>query len=288
MNTKKYILFAVTALLAVSCHDDGNWGQKPWQKEDPTYGMEAYGNQNLKATNPKSIAQVKAMFSSEISSGSLKQVTEPMQIQGIVVGNDEGGNIYQSLYIQDKTGAISISISQAGLYGAFNIGQAVLVELNGLYIGGYGEQPQIGTTYTNPKNGNVQTGRMSRYEWQKHYKLLNSIEGLTATPIEVTNMSSLNLKDDCCKLITLKSVELTAANGKAVYAPSDGSVTLTSNCANREIKGMSNVVLRTSTYADFANAIMPTGKVDITGIASRFGTTWQILMRTEKDIKTAE
>jgi len=288
MNTKKYILFALTAFLTVSCHDDGNWGPKPWQKEDPTYGMEAYGNQNLRATNPKSIAQVKAMFSSEISSGSLKQVTEPMQIQGIVVGNDEGGNIYQSLYIQDKTGAISISISQAGLYGAFSIGQAVLVELNGLYIGGYGEQPQIGTTYTNPKNGNVQTGRMSRYEWQKHYKLLKGIEGLTATPIEVTNMNSLNLKDDCCKLITLKGVELTAANGKAVYAPSDGSVTLTSNCANREIKGMSNVVLRTSTYADFANAVMPTGKVDITGIASRFGTTWQILMRTEKDIKAAQ
>ncbi len=288
MKTKKYILFALTALLTVSCHDDGNWGKAPWQQEDPTYGMEAYGNQNLRATNPKSIAQIKTMFSSEISSGSLKQVTEPMQIQGIVVGNDEGGNIYQSLYIQDKTGAISISISQAGLYGAFSIGQAVMIELNGLYIGGYGEQPQIGTKYINPKNGNIQTGRMSRYEWQTHYKLLKSIEGLTATPIEVTNMSSLNLKDDCCKLITLKGVELTAANGKAVYAPSDGSVTLTSNCANRDIKGMSNVVLRTSIYADFANAIMPTGKVNITGIASRFGSTWQILMRTEKDIKTAE
>jgi len=288
MKIKKYMLFAFTALLSVSCHDDGNWGKKPWQQEDPTYGIESYGNQKLKATNLRSISQVKAMFSSEISSGSLKQVTESMQIQGVVVGNDEGGNIYQSLYIQDLSGAISISISQAGLYGAFSIGQAVLIELNGLYIGGYGEQPQIGTTYTNPKNGNVQTGRMSRYEWQKHYKLLEGIEGLSVAPIEVTSMNGLSLDDDCCKLITLKNVELTAANGKATYAPSDGSVTLTSNCANREIKDMKNVVLRTSTYADFANAVMPTGKVDITGIASRFGTTWQILMRTEKDIQAAQ
>jgi hypothetical protein len=51
---------------------------------------------------------------------------------------------------------------------------------------------------------------------------------------------------------------------------------------------MSNVVVRTSTYADFANVAMPTGKVDITGIASRFNNTWQILMRTEKDIKSAQ
>ena len=117
MKTKKYILFALAALLTASCHDDGNWGQKPWEQYDPTYGIEANGNQNLRATNPKSIADVKAMFSKEISGGSLRQVTEPLQIQGIVVGNDEGGNIYQSLYIQDATGAISISISQAGLFG---------------------------------------------------------------------------------------------------------------------------------------------------------------------------
>ena len=274
-------------LLAASCHDDGNWGQAPWEVEDPTYGMESYGNQNLKATNPKTIAQIKAMFSSEISSGGLKQVTEPTQIQGIVVGNDEGGNIYQALYIQDATGAIKVSISQAGLYGPFSVGQAVLIELNGLYIGSYGQEPQIGTTYTSNK-GVVSTGRMSRYEWQKHYKLLEGIEGLTATPIEVTSMNGLNLAEDCCKLVTLKGVELTAADGTAVFAPSDGSVQLSSNCANRNLKNMTNVVVRTSTYAKFANAAMPTGKVDITGIASRFNTTWQILMRTQDDIRPAQ
>lgn len=287
MKTKKYILFAVMVLLAASCHDDGNWGQAPWEVEDPTYGMESYGNQNLKATNPKTIAQIKAMFSSEISSGGLKQVTEPTQIQGIVVGNDEGGNIYQALYIQDATGAIKVSISQAGLYGPFSVGQAVLIELNGLYIGSYGQEPQIGTTYTSNK-GVVSTGRMSRYEWQKHYKLLEGIEGLTATPIEVTSMNGLNLAEDCCKLVTLKGVELTAADGTAVFAPSDGSVQLSSNCANRNLKNMTNVVVRTSTYAKFANAAMPTGKVDITGIASRFNTTWQILMRTQDDIRPAQ
>ena len=279
MKTKKYILFALAALLTVSCHDNGKW-----DAVDTATGMASVGNQNLIASNPKTIAEIKAMFSTEIKEGGLKQVTEPTQIQAIVVGNDEGGNIYQSLYIQDATGAISLSIAQAGLYGTFAVGQAVLIELNGLYVGGYGEQPQIGTIYENPKNGNIQTGRMSRYEWMKHYKLIESIPGLTPTPIVVSNMSQLNLDNDCCKLITLRGVVIAAADGKAVFAPDDGSVSLTSNCANREIKNMKNVVVRTSTYAKFANTIMPQGTVDITGIASRFGSTWQILMRTGGDI----
>ena len=127
--------------------------------------------------------------------------------------------------------------------------------------------------YGNSKNGNIQTGRMSRYEWMKHYKLIESIPGLDPTPIPVVSMGELNLDKDCCKLITLKNVEIAAADGKAVFAPDDGSVTLTSNCANRDIKGLNKVVVRTSTYAKFANTVMPTGKVNITGIASRFGAT---------------
>jgi DNA/RNA endonuclease YhcR with UshA esterase domain len=69
-----------------------------------------------------------------------------------------------------------------------------------------------------------------------------------------------------------------------VFAPSDGSVPLTANCANRVISGLSNVVVRTSTYADFAKTLLPTGLVDITGVATRYNDTWQILMRRLSDI----
>lgn len=278
MKIKKYILFALTALLAVSCHDNGNW-----DAVDPAVGMSSYGNQNLTVSNLKTIAEVKAMYATEIAYGGLKQVTEYMQIQGIVVGNDEGGNIYQTLYIQDATGAIKISIEQSGLYGPFSVGQGVLIELKGLYVGGYGKLPQIGTIYENPKNGNIQTGRMSRYLWQQHYKLID-IPGLVPTPTVVTNMNQLDMDKDCGKLITLKGVEISVADGKEVYAPSGtGSTTV-----SRSIKGMSNVILYTSTFADFANSIMPTGKLDITGIASRYNSTWQIQIRTEDDVKSAQ
>lgn len=280
MEIKKYILFALVALLTASCHDNGNW-----DAVDPTVGMSSYGNQNLVASNPKTIAEVKKMFENEIAYSGLKQVTEYMQIQGIVVGNDEGGNIYQAIYVQDATGAIKIRISQSGLYGPFSVGQGVLIELKDLWVGAYGKEPQIGIYSVNPTNGNITVERMSRYLWQQHYKLID-IAGLVPTPKVVTDMSKsqIDMDEDCCKLITLKGVEITIADGKEVYAPSGtGSKTV-----SRTIKGISNTVLYTSTYADFANSIMPTGKVDITGIASRYNSTWQILIRTEDDVKPAQ
>ena len=286
MKTKKYILFALAVLgLTTSCM------KGDWDAPSPEDGMASYGNQDIKATNLKTIAEVKELYANEINNNSLAQITQPMQIQGIVTGNDVGGNIYNSLYIQDNTGAIAISVGQGGLYGAFSVGQTVFVELNGLYIGGYGKQPQIGTTYTNPnkEGATPQVGRMTRYVWAEHYKLVPSIDGLIVNPLEVKyNLNSLDIAKDCGKLITLKGVELGEADGKAVFAPSDGSVTLTANCANRTIKGVSNVVLRTSTYADFAKQPLPTGRVDITGVASRYNDTWQFLMRDYKDIKESQ
>ena len=286
MKTKKYILFALAVLgLTTSCM------KGDWDAPSPEDGMASYGNQDIKATNLKTIAEVKELYANEINNNSLAQITQPMQIQGIVTGNDVGGNIYNSLYIQDNTSAIAISIGQGGLYGAFSVGQTVLIELNGLYIGGYGKQPQLGTTYTNPnkEGATPQVGRMTRYAWGEHYKLVSSIDGLIVNPLEVKyNLNSLDIAKDCGKLITLKGVELGEADGKAVFAPSDGSVTLTANCANRTIKGVSNVVLRTSTYADFAKQPLPTGRVDITGVASRYNDTWQFLMRDYKDIKESQ
>ena len=105
MKTKKYILFALATLgLATSCEN------LEWSAPDnPEAGVEAYGNKYIQATNLKTIAELKSLYSNEINNNTLKQVKQPMQIKGIITGNDEGGNIYQSIYVQDATGAISIS-----------------------------------------------------------------------------------------------------------------------------------------------------------------------------------
>lgn len=279
MKKRHIFLMALVTLFFVSCTEYD-------APSSPEAGKTHYGNPAIEPTNVITIADLKTLYSNAIENNGLQEVTQPTQIQGMVVGNDIGGNIYQSIYVQDETGGIQISISQSGLYGAFSVGQCVLIDLKRLYVGGYGKQAQIGTTYVDPTKDtpSPQIGRMSRYLWRLHYKLISPIDNLKAIP-EVKSVNDFDFEKDCGKLVTLQNVVLSEADGTAVFAPTDGSVSLTSNCANRNIKGATNIVVRTSTYADFAKEPMPTGKVNITGIATRYNDTWQILMRTITDIQ---
>jgi hypothetical protein len=289
IQTIKYALILCITGLITSCMGSDYAAPQLDQSNLP------YGNNAIQETQVTTIKELKDKYSSVISQSNYTQMNEDIQIKGIVTGNDEQGNIYQEISLQDSTGALLVSINASGLHGYLPVGQEILVNLKGLYIGGYGEQCEVGGIYVNTSNGSKSIGRMDRYTWESHVKLINTVDPSQASKLtEVFDGSKVTdqtyLKDNCGKLMTIHNVVLTDADGKAVYAPKDGSVQLTSNCANRPFQGYSsqNLVLRTSTYADFANAIMPTGKVDITGIFTRFRNTWQILLRSTDDITPAK
>lgn len=289
IQTIKYALILCITGLITSCMGSDYAAPQLDQNNLP------YGNNTIQETQVTTIKKLKDKYSSVISQSNYTQINEDIQIKGIVTGNDEQGNIYQEISLQDSTGALLVSIGAGGLHGYLPVGQEILVNLKGLYIGGYGEQCEVGGIYVNTSNGSKSIGRMDRYTWESHVKLIKTVDPSQASKLtevfdgsKVTDQDSL--KDNCGKLMTIHNVTLADADGKAVYAPNDGSVQLTSNCANRPFQGYSsqNLVLRTSTYADFANAIMPTGKVDITGIFTRFRNTWQILLRSTDDITPAK
>lgn len=281
MKKIKYILFAFIACLMASCMDGGY--------DEPTESH--YGNEAITETNVISIADLKTKFTTTIfnSTNSLEQMDEDIQIKGRVVGNDMGGNIYNEVALDDGTGSILICIAQGGLFGYLPIGQEILVNLKGLYIGGYGQQPEIGTPYTN-KSGNTYISRMNRYLWQDHFKLIGTADA-TKVVAEVFDQTKMNdadyLKANCGKLMTIKNVKMKDADGKKTFAPEEEKDA--ANCVSRAVDGFStsNLVVRTSTYADFAAAALPTETVSITGIFTRYRNVWQILIRTDKDIVTA-
>lgn len=107
-----------------------------------------FGNNEIQETNVVSIAQLKDMYSSVISTDyrngiSYKQVTEALQIKGVVTSTDIQGNIYNEIALQDKTGAIIVSVAQGGLYSFLPIGTEIILDLKDLYVGNYGLQAQI-------------------------------------------------------------------------------------------------------------------------------------------------
>ena len=270
-----YYIIAFACAILTGCMDN-DW-------DIPGTDGSEYGNQAITESNLMTIAQLKQKYATVIYNGSYEQFVEPTQIKGVVTGNDVQGNIYNQIAIEDGTGSIIICIAQGGMFGQLQVGREIIVELQDLYIGSYGQQPEIGTPYTN-KNGRSYVSRMPRSLWQSHYKML----GLkSASPIEFDQTKLGNgdyLKENCGRLMTIKGVQFQGANGTKVFAPDKEKDA--ANSVNRTLKGISSnqLVVRTSTYADFANLPMPEGEVDITGIFTRYNNTWQVLIREESDI----
>lgn len=283
-------MLVLACSLFTGCMDDD------WDTPNTEALNKAYGNQEIAETNVITIGSLKEKYESVInaSTNSYEQITEDVQIKGRVVGNDIGGNIYNEVSIDDGTGAILICISQGGLFSYLPVGQEIVVDLKGLYIGGYGKQAEIGMPYTNAK-GNSYVSRMSRVLWNKHFKLTGVADAskVVAEEFDVSKRTKEEyFTANNGKLMTIKNVEFTNADGKTTFAPSEEKDA--ANSVNRGLSqngkpiATSSIVVRTSSYADFAAKQLPTGKLNITGVFTRYRTTWQILIRDERDIQPAE
>ena len=270
-----FLAIAITSMGLAACMD------KDW--EAPQFDEPLYGNNSImKEEGDKviTIGELKEKYSSLInaSSDGVKEITDDWQLQVVVNGNDEGGNLYKQISVQDPTGAIIVGINGSNLYPYMPVGQQLLINLKGLHIGGYRKQAQIGAIY----NGSS-IGRMDTDVWEQHVRLLKEgeIEAKVDTVDFDENADKFILSG---RIVKLSGVTI-SGEGTQVLAPEDGSVTLSSNCANRLINGKSSLVLRTSSYSKFANRAIPKGKADVYGVCTRYNNTWQILMRTESDLQ---
>lgn len=298
MKKMKYIKFLVAALLlggiATSCMDD-DWN-------DPTGENAPFGNNNIVEETSKivTIKELKAKtvdkFEASVANG-LVEITEDWQLKARVTGNDIQGNIYNEVAVEDESGeGLLICIQKGGLYGFLPVGQEILVNLKGLYIGLYGNNVQIGMPYTN-SSGRTFPSRMAFNIWNEHFKILGTADASKVQPEEfdVTKLKDVAyIKSHRGKLMTLKNVEMAKADGKLAWAPEADKDA--GNGVSRTVKingkAQSLMVVRSSSYADFAALTMPTGKVNLTGVftvyatnPSKYGYTWQILLRSDSDIE---
>ena len=298
MKKIKYIKVLVAALLlgsvATSCMDD-DWNT-------PNSVAAPFGNNNITEDAGKiiTIKDLKAKTVDKLPASVANdtiRITEDWQLKVRVTGNDIQGNIYNEVAVEDESGeGILICIQKSGLFGILPVGQEILVNLKDLYIGIYGNNVQIGTPYTN-SSGRTFTSRMPFNTWNEHFKILGDADASKVVPEE---FDITKLKDEAYvkshrgKLMTLKNVEMDKADGKLAWAPEADKDA--GNGVSRTVKingkAQSLMVVRSSTYADFAALAMPKGKVNLTGIftvyatnPSRYGYTWQILLRSIDDVE---
>lgn len=288
MKKIKFIALAFLALTLGSCMGDG------YADPDLTEKVPAapYGNNSLREKNVISIADLKTQFATIINSDNgYKLIEKDMMIKAVVTGNDVSGNIYNQVSVQDASGAIIIAINGSGLSGYLPVGQEILINLKGLYIGNYRKLPQIGGVNTKLSDGTLSMGKIERAVWNEHFKILNPGEADASTVVpeefDLTKLTDAAYMDaNVGKLMTLKKVKFASANGTNVWAPDDSNTSLELIDAETGKKiSSSNLVVRNSGYSKFANEVVPQGVFDITGIFTRYNNTWQIVLRSTDDLK---
>lgn len=288
----------VMGLGLTSCMDD-DW-------KTPSGDTPAYGNNTLQEKNVISIDELKTKYGiTKDMINDTVRIDDGIQIKGVVTGNDAEGNIYNEIALQDETGGILVCIAQGGLCGQIQVGQEILIDLGGLYIGAYRSQPQIGVPYTSTSSSGAKStypSRIARAEWQTRFKLIGKPDATKLVAKEFDYESLKGNETELYKyagcLVKATGVGFAKADGKTTYAPkSEGAST--GYGVMRAFKNMTTgkdyttneFGVRTSCYSDFAAEKLPEGKLTVTGILTcyksqtKYKATAQILMRQQSDVQ---
>lgn len=265
------------------------------------------------------IYEVKEKFKTSISTNNtFEKVKEDVIFEGIVVGNDVSGNLYQTLVlrqINSTAGAtddqcIQVGIKHTILYPYFKLGQRVRVNLNGLYIGNYSRTPKVGEPYYT-SSGNLRLGPVLMENVRKNIFLVGEAnpDAPELTPRDFTNAAGeawlratanrnyLNSPMLATVSGKIKEVQGTAATQAATGALSGKKEPLPKIFAPEALydagyavdrtlqlaTNTSTVTIRTSTQNAISFLPIPSDTRTYTGILSYY-SAWQLQLRSVKDI----
>ncbi len=238
------------------------------------------------------IISVKALKAKH-SIGGLELITDNSIIAVTVGADDESGNFYKSLAVQDSTGGILLKLDRSNLFNDYPVGRKLYIKCKGLYISDYNHAIDLGvidnTVPGNPALGGIPAVFFDTY-------IVKGTLGNTVTPKVVTlaqlnsalkiAVGSIPAKDTLQNvLIQVNNVELATSDVGFIYA--DTSAAKKSVSRNlTDCIGTTGVVLYTSGYADFAGLPVPTGKGTLTGIFTPYSNkSAEILVRDTSDVK---
>lgn len=207
---------------------------------------------------------------------------ENIIISGRVISSDYSGNIYKNLVIQDETAALTLSINANSLYNDYRIGQEIVLDLTGMYVGKYSGLQQMGFPDDDETYG-AQTTFMP-FEFFKQHAQLNGLPNSEEVDTITTTIASLETSPEGLRkwqsqLVRFNNVHF-ELGGVANYTDAQKE---NSNRTLLDANGNS-IIVRNSGYANFYAEKLPEGSGDVVGILSYFGSSgWQLLLRGTSD-----
>jgi hypothetical protein len=226
------------------------------------------------------IQQVKDMY----TFGSATKIDTDVIIEGYVVSNDESGNIYKTLSIQDKpenpTSAIKISIDETNLYTTYDVGRKIYVKLKGLAVGYSFGSIQIGQAVGG------ELARISSFEVKNH--IFRSCEVTEIIPKKVA-ISELN-ESLLEMLIEIENVQFKTTDLGLSYANVEDTETVNRVLENFDSNCnlVNEVIVRNSGFSKFKNQLLPEGKGSVVAVFGNYYDDFQLYIRDTDDVKFTE
>jgi hypothetical protein len=206
-------------------------------------------------------------------------VPEGKILAAVVVADDESGNLYQQLVLEDATGGIIIRLGDGGLYTRYPVGTEVFVRMDDLYINDFNNLYQI---------AGDESGGLIASPLINTKVVAGENKGAVPTSATLEEIVNNNATFDelLGRLITLEGIQFAAVELGDTYAvPGGGSG------RNRTFEDCfgNSIVVRNSDFADFAGEPIPEGNGMLTAVLTVFGDTKQMLIRDLNDVQfTAE
>ena len=208
-------------------------------------------------------------------------------IEAYVVSSDESGNFFKSISFQTLATAttpaigFSVPVDATNLYIDYRPGNKVYIKLKDQYTDISFGGMRIGSIFVNSYNdGGV--GRLSQNDYKKvlnasctNLKEEDLVRSLTMS--ELLNDSNINT------LVELSDVQFSAAAVGRYYFEETNNVGGATNWGLTDKLG-NQVYFRTSSFSDFATKVVPGGSGKVRGILTKYGSDYQLLPRSEKDV----
>ena len=205
-------------------------------------------------------------------------------IEGYVVSSDEGGNFYQNMYVQPIGGGkgYNLSVDEGNVYNkGYEPGKKVFLKMKGL---GYGNPTSFaaGLIFGAPPTDKYTVDRLPALDFPKH--LIPSCDAVVSEDAIVNHITLAQAKvANNPYLNTLVEFDNVQFETEGISYDTDRSDLFDSSINIED--GSTSFVVRTSRYAGFAGNIVPSGKGKIRGVLTKYNTTYQIILRTERDVK---
>jgi len=234
-------------------------------------------------TKNKEVADIYAVAKNPVATPPSKIPNTPTYttediIEAYVISSDEGGNFYKSMYFQPTDGSkgFNLSIDEANMYiKTFQPGRKVYLKLKGL---AYANPSSFGRglIFGAPPTEQYAVDRLPSLEYPKHLIASCDIVSEDAIVHKITLAQALS-DTYLNTLVEIEDVQF--KTDCAVYSKPDYDTSL------KITNGAQTLDLRTSKFANFAGYAVPSGRGTIRGVLSKYNNGYQIVIRTQRDVK---